>query len=357
MKKETCLGIILMVVLIFLCVYVGTTKIMEGAATISSANNSALYISEEEDLTEASGILNAKKDKNTNLQKDSIRNQSNIKTNIEMTNDLRNKSELKKNEASELLQNAISNSIVPSAIYLPLYTDAKNESYGKLSSNDNTNMTLDAGLDIVDRTKSTNPSFTTLNGQKCIKFLPDNDSYLSFPFTNPDKFSFSFWIYVDTTDNTPYVVASITNYRNITKTNYNCSLEVGVRGSALSVHGALPSNNPWSIVHSYNGLTNGWTFIAFTYDSDFNTKLYVNNNSNPVSDKKGNGKFMANDIISSPNYFILGKSGCSWGGSHKYRGYMRDFYFYALTLKPEEVLEMYCKNNNINDSKCNQTKF
>lgn len=357
MKKETWLGIILMVVLIFLCVYVGTTKIMEGAATFSSVDNSKLYFSEENDLIVSSNILDNKKDEKTGLDTKSANNQSNIKINIETADKINKQGLSKQNETSSLLQKKIENSVVPSAIYLPLYKDAINLSYNKLNSKDNTNMTRDAAFDINDRTKSTNPTFTTISGQECIKFQPESESYLSFPFINPDKFSFSFWIYVDTTDTNYYVVASITNYRNSTRVNYNCSLEVGIRGSELSVHCALPTNNPFTNIHRANGLTNGWTFIAFTYDSDFTTKLYINNNTNPVSVLKGTGKFMANDIRSNPNYFILGKSGCSWGGFAKYRGYMRDFYFYAFTLKPTDVLQMYCRNNKNNDPKCNQDLF
>ena len=341
MKKETCLIILLLTILIFICAGVGYKKILEGNDDYLTKKSDLNFAQQQE-----AGAQNNLSIKNAELATGNV-----VISNLNNNNAYKNAEIKSINEQIALLPNIfINNSIIIPAVYLPLNGNAINVSEGLLKTNDNTSNTHSVSINLYNA--QTNLSFAEKDNKKCIEFKRDINNYLSFPFINPNVFTFSFWFYANPTDPRPQVMASITNFRDIfTNKNLNCSLEVDVFGDTLAIFGALPTNTPWSIVHVYPALTKGWTFLALSFDNTHTTKLYVKKIGDdvtvlekPVSVLKGTGSFMQNDKVSTPTHFILGRSGCFWGGGYEYGGYIRDFYFYGITLQPKDIVEL-CKKN------------
>ena len=188
--------------------------------------------------------------------------------------------------------------------------------------------TIDSGLSHTDVTTVGNVKFTNIADKKCVLFNNSFNDYLKFKYTNTDKFSLSYWIYV--IDNGGYTALSISsgNFANIDDPVFQADF---YNGNVIVNFVALPVR--WTATTSYNyNYVGKWTHIVYTCDqSSLKTQLFVN------------GKFIStatgwNRLPTHPNTYIMGRSG-DWGRA--FYGYIRYFCQFDYVLSSEEVKSLY----------------
>ena len=236
------------------------------------------------------------------------------------------------------------NAKVPPLVNLPLQKDAINTAKD-LGISDPSNLTKQMNVDINGNTTKLN--YTTIEGKQCVKFIFNNTewndvnnsfiNYISFDFVNPPQFSFCVWLYKDQMDMT-----QLSNYSNyytaisVTNKNWIPSIQFDIWGNKIWIYSSLP--NQWSVRHQYE-VSSGWTHIAYIYDkmSNYYTAMYINGVK--VSEQNGTGDFLpGGKTENTPNTFIIGRSGDLGRG---YNGYMHDFSYYSMVLKPTDVSDIY----------------
>jgi hypothetical protein len=110
-----------------------------------------------------------------------------------------------------------------------------------------------------------------------------------------------------------------------------------VEGGKIMIFCDLPNISSRRPLHSRTIYNSGWIFVTYTYDSNANSSMYINRGE-LVSTSSSNGIFKQDNIRHRPNYFLIGRSGDIHRG---FNGYVHDFNYYAFTLPPKDVIEMY----------------
>jgi hypothetical protein len=147
--------------------------------------------------------------------------------------------------------------------------------------------------------------------------------YLRLPYTNPEKFSFCFWL---RPLSTPYYTAISITEATITSP----ALQVDVASTTLYVYTALPNN--WTVVTSGTSSPNEWTHYTVTINqTTFVQQLFVNGTF--VSTATGFGSALQNR-----DRWVLGRSG---DAGRAYWGYIRQFAVFNTILTPYEIRDIY----------------
>lgn len=345
MKKQTWSIILFLIVLIFLSLLFGKQNIHEGAEANSNVvigqNLPSFFDNIMQDLNDTTGLLKTVSNEKKSLEQENQDKKNQIKANntaIEMTESTKASLE---NDISNLLINMIKKSHISEVVNLPLHTDAINKAED-LGISDPSNMTKQMNVNISGNTTYIDYS-TKIDNKSCafFKFKHDNVNdptnslynYISFPFANPPQFSFCIWIYINPVDTNYYTAASITNCKN-----WDPSVQLDIQGSSIMIHNSLPTQ--WNPVLRFTASKPGWTHITYIYDakSNYKTSMYINGVLK--SNANGSGEFMITNKRSSPNYFIIGRSGDIGRG---FNGYIRDFSYYAFVLPEKDILELYNK--------------
>ena len=153
--------------------------------------------------------------------------------------------------------------------------------------------------------------------------------YLILPYTNPEKFTFCFWLYA--IDGYYYTAISLTT---AALNSYIMALQVdtGVNGygNGLTVYTAMP--NQWTNQPTGSFSVQQWTHYAVTINQiTFVEQLYVNG---VLADTRtGSGS-----SLSRTDRFVLGRSG---DNSRGFWGYIRQFAVFNTILTPYEVRDIY----------------
>ena len=182
-------------------------------------------------------------------------------------------------------------------------------------------------------------NFKTFNSRSCAFFqsnvnYPRNlNNFLYFPFKNPgnvsaNNFSFGFWMY--SIESNYLTIASICD-NNHTNPSWQCDL------TGNNIYAFIETPNHWQtqLRYNYNHL-NKWTHVAFTFNSQNLSKMYVNGrmiNSGQGSNALGKGT----------NRIAIGRSG-DWGRG--YNGYIHGFFFANKVLTPVEIENMMVISEN-----------
>jgi hypothetical protein len=193
--------------------------------------------------------------------------------------------------------------------YLPLATNATN-------------------LGTTPQTVTTvgNVIYTTVGGKTCAYFDNSFGIYLRLPYTNPEKFSFCFWLYPLFNAGTTYTTAiSITE-----ATIASPALQVDLNSTNIYVYTALPNN--WTVLTSGTSTASSWTHYAVTINqTTFVQQLFVNGTF--VSTATGFGSALQNR-----DRWILGRSG---DAGRAFWGYIRQFAVFNTILTPYEIRDIY----------------
>jgi hypothetical protein len=198
--------------------------------------------------------------------------------------------------------------------YLPLATNSTN-----LGTSGNTVTTMG------------NVVYTSSTGKAAAYF---NDTYslsqyLILPYTNPEKFTFCFWLYA--IDGYYYTAISLTT---AALNSYIMALQVDTAvngyGNGLRVYTAMPDQ--WTNQPTGSFSVQQWTHYAVTINQiTFVEQLYVNG---VLADTRtGSGS-----SLSRTDRFVLGRSG---DNSRGFWGYIRQFAVFNTILTPYEVRDIY----------------
>jgi hypothetical protein len=176
-----------------------------------------------------------------------------------------------------------------------------------------------------------NVVYTSSTGKAAAYF---NDTYslsqyLILPYTNPEKFTFCFWLYA--IDGYYYTAISLTT---AALNSYIMALQVDTAvngyGNGLRVYTAMP--NQWTNQPTGSFSVQQWTHYAVTINQiTFVEQLYVNG---VLADTRtGSGS-----SLSRTDRFVLGRSG---DNSRGFWGYIRQFAVFNTILTPYEVRDIY----------------
>lgn len=169
-------------------------------------------------------------------------------------------------------------------------------------------------------------TYQTVSGKQGAYF---NDTYslsqyLILPFTNPEKFTVCFWLYMN--DPYYYTAVSITNN---TLTSPVLQVDLASNGTQVIAYTALPSQ--WSVGPSGSFASQQWRHITITVNQiNFIEQLYVNGSL--ASTGTGSGSLPVRDR------WILGRSG---DGARGFWGYIRQFAVFNTILTPYEIRDIY----------------
>jgi hypothetical protein len=153
--------------------------------------------------------------------------------------------------------------------------------------------------------------------------------YLILPYTNPEKFTFCFWLYA--IDGYYYTAISLTT---AALNSYIIALQVDTAvngyGNGLRVYTAMPDQ--WTNQPTGSFSVQQWTHYAVTINQiTFVEQLYVNG---VLADTRtGSGS-----SLSRTDRFVLGRSG---DNSRGFWGYIRQFAVFNTILTPYEVRDIY----------------
>jgi hypothetical protein len=188
--------------------------------------------------------------------------------------------------------------------------------------------TSDSGLSNTHVITIGSVKFTHIDNKKCVLFNNSMNDYLKFKYTNTDKFTLAYWIYV--IDAGGYTALSISsgNFANIDDPVFQADF---YNGNFIANYVALPVR--WTAATNYtNNYVGKWMHLTYTCDqSTFKTQLFMNGNL--VSNATG-----WNRLPTHPNTYIMGRSG-DWGRAFK--GYIRYFCQYNSVLSPEDIKNLY----------------